>query len=245
MLKGQILSNLRTRYKGSFLGFLWTFVNPLLMLCVYATMFSTIMRVDMENYVMFLFVGLLAWTMFQSSVLDSVNIIVGNSNLVKKIYFPREILPIAQVLATVVNYFLSLFILIAALYITGIHLTINIIYLPLIVLIQTIFALGLAFLVSSLNVYFRDLNHILGIVMMAWFYFTPVLYNSEMIPDKFKSLFQLNPMATLIMSYQDVFFKGTAPNLNALMNVSITSIVVLLLGWGIFNLLNKGFAEEV
>lgn len=245
MLKSLVLGNLRTRYKGSVLGFLWTFLNPLLLLGVYTVMFSTIMRIDMDNYVMYLFVGLLAWTMFQSSLNDSVAVINNNANLIKKIYFPREILPIAQVLAGVLNYCFSFIILIIALLIFNVKISSSILYLPLVLLTQTILTTGLSFVVSSLNVYFRDLQHMLSIFLMAWFYFTPILYVSSMIPDQYRFLFNLNPMAPIIKAHQDILFYSKAPNLFSLIDISIVSIIILFLGWSLFLFLNKGFAEEV
>ncbi|MEF3313264.1 ABC transporter permease [Paenibacillus sp. GYB004] len=245
MLLTMILSNMRTRYKGSFFGFLWTLLNPLLLLGVYSLVFSVVMRVDIPYYTVYLFIGLLGWVMFQSAISDSVVTMIANANLIKKIYFPREILPISQVLASVVNYLFSLVVLFLSFFWFGMKIPITILYLPIILLIQIILMIGISLLVSSVQVFFRDLQHILNIFMLVWFYFTPIVYVQSMIPDQYMTYFMLNPMFYIISSYQDIFYNGSAPDLGNLTIAFIYAICLLIIGWKVFARLNRQIAEEL
>ncbi|MGU3471613.1 ABC transporter permease [Paenibacillus sp. D51F] len=245
MLTSLVLSDLRTRYRGSLLGFLWTFINPLLMLGVYTLIFSTVMRIDLENYAIHLFIGLLPWIYFQSSLVNSSSVIIRNANLIKKIYFPREVLPLSVVFGGMINYLLGCFILIPSIYFSGIHLSSTILYFPLILLIQTILIAAFCVLFSAITVYLRDVEHILGIFTMAWLYFTPVLYPTSNIPEKYLLYFNLNPMKPIIEAYQAIFYYAKAPNLYELLMCSIFSIVLFVFSLMVFGKLNKKFAEEV
>ena len=245
MLISLIQSDLRTRYKGSFLGFLWTFVNPLMLLIIYSVVFTQVMRVDIDNYSIFVFVGLLPWIYFQTSIQSSANSIVDNANLVKKIYFPREILPLSIVFGGFINYLFGVIILLIALFVTGINLSITIFYFPVILLIQTIFTVGVALLISSINVFFRDLSHILSILLTGLFYCTPIIYPTNMIPEKYTVYFNLNPLKPFFQAYHDIFYYKQLPEMESIVIILIISIVSFYLGWFTFNKLNKKFAEEV
>lgn len=245
MLINLVRKDLRTRYKGSILGFLWTFINPLLQLVVYSVVFKTIMRMNIPNFSMFLFVGLLPWIFFSSSILISTSIILSNKDLIKKIFFPREILPISVVTSGLMNFFFGFVIVIPALLITGVHISKAIFFLPLIIIVEYVVCLAFSFLFSALNVYFRDLEHILGILMMAWFYFTPVIYPVTMIPAPYVPYFYLNPMTTIVLSYRDVLFYGKAPDFKALGICFICGFVLLVISYWVYRVLQKNFAEEI
>lgn len=245
MIKSLVLSDLRTRYKGSVLGFLWTFLNPLLMLAVYTVVFSTIMRFNMDHYTVYMFIGLLPWMNFSSSILSSTTVIIRNSNLVKKIYFPLEVLPLSTVFGGLINYLFGLIIMLAAIYISGMTLTGYVLYFPIILFLQFIFTFGLTLLFSSLNVFFRDLEHILGALVMAWFYFTPIIYPSTMIPEKYRFIFNINPMKPIIDSLQDIFYYQRNPEIMSLLLAFAYSTLLLICSWFIFRKLSKRFAEEV
>ncbi|MBE0069260.1 ABC transporter permease [Thermoanaerobacterium thermosaccharolyticum] len=245
MLYSMVKRDLRTRYKGSFLGFLWTFINPLLQLIVYYVLFSTIMRINVDNYAMFLFVTLLPWIYFSTAILQSTNIIISNNNLIKKIYFPRAILTISVALSGLINMLFGFVIVIFALIIFKIQIGISIIMLPLIIINEFVFVLGLSFLFSALNVYFRDLEHILGIVTMAWFYLTPIIYPINMVPIKYTKLFFINPMTSIILPYRDVLFYGLWPDVKVILLSLLSSIFILVFAFGVFDRLQRGFAEEI
>ncbi|MCZ8512552.1 ABC transporter permease [Paenibacillus filicis] len=245
MIINLTLYDLRTRYKGSVFGFLWTFLNPLLLLGIYSLVFSTVMRMDIDYYYIFMFIGLLPWIMFQSSLQVGTGSIVRNSNLIKKIYFPREVLPLSVLLGSLINYLFGLIILIPFLFFLKLKLSIIIIWFPIVLLIHLILTFGLILLFSSLNVYFRDVEHIIGVLVTAWFYFTPVIYPSDLIPKKYEHIFSLNPLKPIFDLYHDLFYYGRVPVLNTVWICLLVAIIFFSLGWIVFAKLNKNFAEEI
>lgn len=245
MLKNMVAKEVRQRYKGSVFGFLWSFLNPLMMLVVYSIVFSTIMRVDLKNYPFFLFVGLLPWTFFSTSLLISAGSIVQNANLIKKIYFPREALPIAVGLTGLVNFILGLLILIPAMLYFKIDITWSIVVLPLIAFLQLIMVTGFTLLVSSLTLYFRDLEHILSVLIVAWFYLTPIIYPIQMVPEKFMWLMNYNPVTNLMLAYQDILYYGKFPDWQSLGYTFLFSLAIFTVGMKIFGHLKRNFAEEI
>ncbi|QGG53818.1 ABC transporter permease [Lysinibacillus pakistanensis] len=245
MLISMVQRELRSRYKGSFLGFLWTFVNPLLQLAVYSIVFPYILRVDQENYPMFLFVALLPWIFFTSSIQNATTSVLGSANLVTKIYFPRIILPLSSVCTNLMNYIYSLVIVIPALLITGVDLTINLLWFPLILLIEFLFALGLALAFSALHVKFRDAAHIIGIVIFCWFYITPIVFPMTIFPETMQQYIMLNPMVAIIEAFRDIFLFGQQPNFSALIYSALVSLATLIIGFFVFKNFEKTFAEDL
>ena len=237
--------NLRGRYKASVLGFAWTFINPLLQLAVYSVVFSVIMRLGVEKYYLFLFVALIPWIAMASSITDGTISITSQSNLVTKIYFPRQILPITSTTTCFVNMLLCEIVVLAVCAVSiGLKITI-LWYLIPVFLAEYILALGLAFIVSCFNVYFRDLEHIASIFVMAWQFLTPIMYSIEQVPERFRDLFNLNPMTPIVVAYRSILYYKEAPDLSTLIAGFIMSVVFLLIGWVAFDKLEKHFAEEL
>ena len=245
MLLNLVVKELRARYKGSVLGFFWSFLNPLLMLIVYSVIFSFLMRTSTKNYAMFLFVALLPWNYLANSVMQGAGSLVYNSSLVKKVYFPREVLPLAVVSANMVNYLLSLLILVPALLVFRVKLTVALFAFPVVLLLQTFLVLAMTLLVSIGNVYFRDLEHITGVLITVWFFLTPVLYSAEMMPEKVQKFFLLNPAAPLIEAYREMFFYGRWPDWKCLGWVAVVNIALFLMSFWIFGRLQQAVAEEI
>ncbi|KKC48120.1 ABC transporter [Paenibacillus sp. D9] len=245
MLKSMVLTDLRTRYKGSVLGFLWTFINPLLMLVIYSVVFSSIMRMNIENYPMFLFVAILPWIFFSTSVQNSAGVVLRNNSLVKKIYFPREILPISVVIGGIINYLFGLCIMIPACLLFGVHMTAAVAIFPVLLIIHAFITLGICFIISALNVYFRDLEHIISFLLQFAFYLTPIIFSVAYVPAKFQYLYKINPLSFIIESYRDIFFFGVLPQLDKLFMYGVVSIIVLAGGWSIYHILQRRFAEEI
>lgn len=245
MLKNMVKKDLRTRYKGSVLGFLWTFVNPLLQLVIYTVIFSNIMRMNIEKFHMFLFVALLPWIFFSTSLQVSTTSVIANKELVKKIYFPRVILPLSVVTANLMNFIFSFAILLPALVISEIGISPTIVWLPLVLLVEFQLALAFSILFAGLNVYFRDLEHLLGIVLMAWFYFTPIVYPVEMIPERLAPLFNMNPMLHIIAAFRDILYYGKAPDMKMLGIIFLAGFAFLIISNAAFNRLQRNFAEEI
>ncbi|MEK0313657.1 ABC transporter permease [Cohnella sp. 56] len=245
MLESLVLTDLRTRYKGSILGFFWTLLNPLLLLCVYSIVFKFVVRIQMDNYSSFLFIGLITWNVFSQSILSGAGVIIRNAGLIKKIYFPKELLPLSVVIGGVLNYFFSFLVLLFILIINKIAIGWPILLFPLILFILSIFTLALTMLISALNVYFRDLEHIVGILIMGWFYLTPIVFPSNMIPNELHLIFDLNPIRIFVEGFQDIYYYNKFPNWSELLVGTIVSFVLLVISMKIFKKLSRNFAEVI
>ena len=245
LLKSNVSKEIRGKYKGSFLGVLWSFVNPLLMTLVYAIVFPFILRSTQPHYVTFVVIGVLPWTWFTNVIAQGTNTIVVNGGIIKKVYFPREILPISIVTSGLINFLISCIIIAIFLICSGIGFSVYLLFLPLVILIQYILTLGLIFITSAVDVYVRDAEYIIAFLVSMLFYATPILYSSDLFPAKFSWILNLNPLTTLINSYRDIFYYKTMPNLGALGVVFLASVLILFVGYKIFGKLKKGFAEEL
>ena len=246
MIVSLVKRDLKSRYKGSILGFLWMFLNPLLQLGVYTIVFSIIMRMDIDKYYLFLFVALVPWIFFSTCLSGGTTVIFGQQDMVKKIYFPREVLPIAFVTSQFVNMLLSFIVILAVVFLNNIIIEpIAWLCLPLIMIIEYILSLGITLIAAALTVYFRDLEHILGIVSMAWMYLTPVLYPVDRVPEEFLPLLNLNPMTPITIAYRDILYYGKVPHMNTLLSATILGVIVLVIGRVAFSKLQRGFAEEL
>ncbi len=246
MVYSLVKKDIRGRYKGSVLGFLWTFINPLLQLVVYTLVFSVIMKNGIEKYYIYLFVVLVPWIFFSTSVTSGSSSVLASKDMVKKIYFPREVMPIACVTGNFVNMLLSFVVIFGVLIFTGWGINfLAVLYLPLIMIVEYILALGIAMLTSALTVYLRDLEYVLNIIAMAWMYMTPVMYGPEMVPEQYRFIWNLNPMTPIAMAYRDILYYKRIPEMATLLHAFIMGVVILVFGYWIFRKLQKGFAEEL
>lgn len=246
MIFSLVKKDLRGRYKGSVLGFLWTFINPLFQLIIYTIVFSVIMRSGIDKFYLFLFVALVPWIFFSSSIIGGATSIINQQDLVKKIYFPRQVLPIAYVTSSFVNMLFCFIIIFFVVIFSGTGIKLQaILFLPIIMIVEYILALGIAMLMSALTVYFRDLEHILGIITMAWLYMTPIMYSVDMVPKNLIPLFNLNPMTPIIVAYRDILYYKQIPQVTTLLHAFLLGILILIIGSIVFKKLQKGFVEEL
>lgn len=246
MLINMVRRDLRGKYKGSILGFLWTFINPLLQLVVYTIVFSNIMRMGVSNYEIFLFVALIPWMFFSTSVLSGAGSIIYNQSLVTKIYFPREILPLSVVTSNFINMIYCSVIVLAVVLFYHMNLNLEVWFiLPVIAFIEYILVIGIVLIVSALTVYFRDLEHILGIIIMAWQFLTPVMYPESFVPSQYQAILYLNPMTPIIISFRDVLYYGKMPVVENLVYAFLWSLIIFICGFLLFGKLQKDFAEEL
>lgn len=237
--------DLRGKYKGSVLGFAWTFINPLLQLAVYTMVFSVVMRSGIDKYYIFLFVALIPWIAMSSSVIGGSTCIIGQQNLVTKIHFPRQVLPITTVTTSFVNMLLCMVVVLAVCFFAiGLNFAV-LWYLIPVILVEYALAMGIAFLVSGLTVYFRDLEHILGIAVMAWQFLSPVMYSVEMVPESLQGIFRLNPMTSVITAYRQILYYKAAPDLSTMVTAVGMAAFFLVVGWFAFKALERHFAEEM
>ena len=253
--RGLILSlvarELKARYRGSVLGFAWSFINPLLLLLIYSFVFTKIMpneTPDVKPYAVFMFCGILPWNWFATSLSDAAGSLIAGGNLIKKVLFPAEVLPLVSVLTNMVHFFLGLPILLVFLLVSGHYPDpSDLIWFPVAVLVELIFTSALALVLSALAVHFRDIRDILANVLMLWFFATPIIYPwFQPNVQRFKWLFNLNPFTHLAVSYQEIlFFSGPFGHWKWLLALGAVSVLLFLAGYWLFDRLRDSFAEAV
>ncbi len=246
MIFSLVRRDLKGRYKGSVLGFLWTFINPLLQLLVYTFAFSIVMKNDIEDYYLFLFVALVPWIFFSTSLVGGATCIWSQKEMVKKIYFPRQVLPISFVTSQFINMLLSFLIIFAVLLVTGKGIDLlTILVLPFVMIVEYLIALGVALISSAVTVYLRDIENILAIIAMAGQFTCPIIYSLDTVPENIITVINLNPMTPIIIAYRDILYYQQMPEFGTLVQALVFGIVVLLVGFMIFSKLEKHFAEEM
>ena len=254
LIRNLVARDLKVRYKNSVLGILWSLLNPLMMTLVFTIVFGLMIPNNIENFPVFFMCGFLSWSFFNSSVMGATSSIVSNATLIKKVYFPREILPLSQVLADLVNFLLALLVLFAMMAAFGFPFTLALLMLPLTILVQVMFTLGIAFILAAANVFYRDTQHIMQIVLQAWFFLTPIFYPITVLPKSQVILGmtvdiqlwsrRLNPMASLVASYQDILYHGVPTGLDFFLRTTVECLIILFLGYLFFCRLSPRFGEE-
>ncbi|HIP96606.1 MAG TPA: ABC transporter permease, partial [Anaerolineae bacterium] len=244
LVRNLVARDLKARYKSSVLGFLWCLVNPLLMMGVFTVVFTVLMPKDIPKYPVFILCALLPWNFFSSAVINSIGSITDNAHLIKKVYFPREVLPLSTVLSNLVNFLLALIVLFAVLFAFRVRLTIWALLLPAIILIQVVFTLGLSLILSALNVFYRDTGIIMETVMLAWFFLTPIFYRMEdLVPRYARLMYWINPMASIISSYRVILYHGAPPAFDFLVRTFVTALAFLVGGYLFFSRYSRVFGE--
>lgn len=249
LIQSLVARELKARYRGSVLGFFWSFFNPLLLLLVYTFVFSFVMPppAGITNYSLFLFCGILPWTWFSASLVESSNVLISGGNLIKKVMFPAEILPIVTVLSNLVHFLFGLIILVLFLiyFQTPLQMS-ELVWFPVVVLVQLVLTLGFALILSALTVHFRDIKDILANVMTLWFFVTPIIYSWQNPPAQIRRFLDLNPFTHLAISYQEIlYFDGPFGHMKWLLALGAGSVGLFLFGYFLFDRLRDSFAEEV
>jgi len=237
---------LRARYRGSALGFLWTFLNPALLMGVYALLFTVYMRQKIENYTLFMFVGLLPWIWFSSSVVGGATTLSDRRDLLTKVRFPPQVLPATVVLTNGINFLLSLPLVFALGAIDGVLPTWHALLIPGLIALQALLTLALTYLISALNVTFRDVQQIVTNLMTLGFFLTPILYPLDFIPERYRALaLYLNPMAGIATAYQDLLYRHQLPAPAPLGVAAGVSLVLLAVAAAYFSHRREDLAELV
>ena len=257
LVRNLIARDLKVRYKNSVLGIAWSWLNPLLMMMVFTIVFTVINRAppNIAHYPLFVLSGILPWNFFSASVVGATASIVGGSYLIKKVYFPREVLPLVAVLSNMINFVIALPVFFGMALAFGVRLTPWALFMPVVLLVQVIFSVGIGLILATLNVYYRDTQIIMEVVMLAWFFVTPILWDARTIPET-KVLFGiawpiqrlvyiLNPMDSIVASYRDTLYWGAQPALDFFVRSTLTAIVILVLGYALFHRFSPSFAEEL
>lgn len=246
MINSMTRRELRGKYEKSVLGFLWSFLSPMFQILIYNIVFTRVFHNDMPAFYIFLMCGILPWTFFADSLGQGSGAIIYNAEMVKKIYFPREVLVIAEVNAKLINMLLSFLVMAVFLVISRIGFSIQLLYLPILVFTEYIMALGFAFLFASITVYLRDVEYIVNVILMAWIWGTPIMYDLGAVKDPvLYRLLMINPMTTVISNYHYIFYFHKNPAAWDLIYPIICGAVILLIGYGVFQKLNKRFVEEL
>jgi ABC-type polysaccharide/polyol phosphate export permease len=251
LIQTLVARDLKARYRGSVLGFFWSFFNPLLLLLIYSFVFTVVLPgahpAAIEPYALFMFCGILPWTWFSSSLMESSGVLIAGGNLIKKVLFPAEVLPIVTVLANMVHFFLGLPILaIFLIYYRRPLDPLELLWFPVIVFTQLLLTVGLSLFLSALTVHFRDIKDLLGNLLTLWFFATPIIYPMQVTPSRFRTWLNLNPFSHLAISYQEVlFYPGPYGHWKWLLALLGASVVVFLAGYFVFDRLRDSFAEEV
>ena len=245
LLSNLIARDLKTKYRGSYLGMFWSLLNPLLLMVVYTLVFSVIVRVNIHPYAVFLLAGLVPWNAFAMSLTSATNSVVDNAGIVRKIYFPLQILPLSAVLANSVNFAISIGLLAVLTVIFQVSFAPSMLLLPLLILLQMLFTYGLGSILGAAQVYFRDVQYFLGILLTAWFFLTPVVYSLDLVPHRLRLFLSINPMAWDITAFQDIWFYGRLPRWPYLLGFAAVSLLTLVVGILVCGRLSRRFAEEV
>jgi lipopolysaccharide transport system permease protein len=245
LIQTLVVRDLKARYRGSTLGLLWTLLNPLLHMAIYALVFSVYIRNDMERYPAFLLCGILPWTWFSSALFMGTTAIIEGGGMLKKVFFPPQVLPTVTVIATFINFLLSLPLLFVVLLLFGVTPGWSLMALPLIMIAQFALTLGLTLIISAVSVRYRDIPPILGHALMFWFFLTPIIYPVSSVPERFRALLSFNPVTPFFVAYQEALLYNRLVSWEAFVFMMCLGVLGLLIGVLIFERLRWSLAEEV
>ena len=245
LIQALVVRDLKSRYRGSLLGFLWTFLNPILLMATYTLIFSVYMRVEMEHYAVFLMTGLLPWLWFSSSLQMGATSVLDGGGLLKKVFFPPQVLPTVVVLTNFANLLFSLPLLFGFLLLYGVRVGWTLVALVPLLMIQLVLTYGLTLIVAAVTVHYRDVAQLLTNFLTVWFFVSPVLYPAHLVPPEFAALLTLNPVAPLLMGYQNVLLHNSFPSWGPVGVAVGVAVGAIVLGMLVFNHFRWTFAEEV
>ncbi|KJR40754.1 ABC-2 type transporter [Candidatus Magnetoovum chiemensis] len=249
MLKCLVRRQLESRYSGSLIGLFWSVVNPLAMFLTYSFIFTLVFKARLsanggtENFALWLLCGILPWAFFSETIALSLSVIIDNKNLITKTVYPSELLPIGSVLSNVVNHAIIFVVIFIIVIVMERRVSLTIFFLPIFFSLLVVFVTGLSWIVSALNVYVKDIEHIVSVVINFWFFYTPIIYDPSMLPERFLFFLKLNPMFHLVQGYRFSILGVSAPSLSALVLLTIETLITLVIGGLIFKRLKSDFAE--
>lgn len=236
-----IIRDLKIKYRRSILGYLWSLLNPLMMMAVLTFVFSNVFRFDIENYPLYLILGQVLWSFFNESTTMAMYSVLANGALIKKVYIPKFIFPISRVLSAFVTMSFSLIAIVIVMICTQTPFTWYIVLFPIPLFFLLVFCIGISMILSALSVYFRDIMHLYSIVTLAWMYLTPIFYPINIIPDKFVMFIVMNPMYHYITFFRDIVLYGTVPTVDTWIYCVLNSLLALFIGILVFKKLQRNF----
>ena len=241
LLKELVSRDLKVKYRRSFLGYVWSLLNPLLMMCVMTLVFSYMFRFDIPNYPLYLITGQTLWAFFNESTNMSMYSVLQNGALIKKVYIPKFIFPISRVFSSFVTMNFSLVAILVVLVFTKAPFYWTILLFPVPLFFLLLFAMGIGMVLSALSVYFRDITHLYGVVTLVWMYLTPIFYPVSALPEEIQPIVQGNPMYSYITFFREIVLYGTVPEPVMWLNCALISLVALAVGLAVFRKLQRNF----
>lgn len=246
LIKNLVLKDLKLKYRDSALGFLWSLANPLLLILVYGFVFTRMLKVDIPDFPFFLLVGILPWNFFAQSLVMSTGSILDNASLIRKVWLPVEVFPMATVFFNLVQYLLALVVLLPmAAFVFGVAFSWSVFAFFVILPLHVLFSLGLSFVIAAITVFYRDVKHFTEIFLTLLFWLTPIVYDIRALPEDLRRIIYLNPLSFFIASYQDIFYRHTLPTPLSFLTLFAVSFVSLAVGYIVFSSCKTRFAEEV
>jgi lipopolysaccharide transport system permease protein len=246
LIRNLVTKDLKVRYKNSTLGFLWSLLNPLLLMLVFTFVFTQLLAQEIPDFPVFVLAALLPWTWTSTAISIGTNSLIDNAPLINKVYFPRYLLPASVVMSTGVNFVLGLPALFLLMAVFGRPFTQWMLYIPVIVLVQAIFLTGLVLFLAPLHVYLRDTMVVVDVGLTAWFFLTPILYSIEMVvPDFAPWMYRINPMAAIVAEYRTILYDGGVPDPLFMGRTGVTALVLLVLAFLFFRRLNRNIGEHL
>jgi homopolymeric O-antigen transport system permease protein len=245
LLRELVVRDMKLRYERSVLGVLWAVVNPLAQLVVFVVVFKYVIRLEIPNYPLFVFSGVVAWNWTREALMRSAQAITGNRDLIRQPGFPLGLLPVVSLATPLIDLLIALPVVVLFVVFGGGRLTVTILWLPVVIVLQFLLLQGLGYLVAASQVLFRDTGHLLGVVLMLGFYLTPVFYDVQNVPSGFRALAALNPMAHVVTAYRAVIMYGRLPDLRILAGLALLSAVLAWVGQRVFERASRHFAEEL
>lgn len=240
-----IVREIQLRYRRSVLGIVWSLINPLLSLLIFVFLFQGVLKMTVPHYAVYVFSGLLAWNWFSSSLSAATYVLFQSRDLIRKPLFPTESLILVSVSSNLVNYLLALPVLLGLILLTGVNLDAAILVFPVVLVGQFLFTAGLCFVVSILNVYFRDVEHFVAVILTVWFYLTPVFYRSSGIDAHYAWIFAINPMAQFVIAYRGVFLTHTFPDTGVILGMTLVTLACFAGGFHFFRRFKGLIVDEL
>lgn len=247
LLTELVKREIKARYKQSILGYAWVVLVPLINLLVMSIVFSFFIRVPTGGipYPIYLFVALIPWMFTTNTISSATRSLLVNKSLITKVYLPREVFPLSSMLAKLIDVLLYIAVLTIFLFYFGVSIKITVLFLPLVFIFHALLVMGISMILSSLNVFYRDVENLLDVLLMAWMYLTPVLYPPEVVPESVRTIFNFNPMTPIINSYRNITLHGVMPPWESFLYSAVFSVIVFVIGYAFFRNRSKYFADVI
>lgn len=234
LLKELVVRDVKVRYRKSFLGLMWTLLNPLFMMLIMTIVFSNIFRSNIEYFPAYLLAGQICFNFFNESTNNAMSSIIGNASLLKKVYVPKYLFPVSKVFSTLINLLASVIVLLAVMIVTGVPLNFNCIWIIVPICGLILFSIGMGLVLSAVAVFFRDMLHFYGVLLLGWTYLTPLFYPIEILPSSVRMIVTLNPITNIVECVRVATLYGSMPEVWLMLNSVMPGLLLLIIGFYVF-----------